>query len=215
MNNTKIIGIVVVLGLIIGGVFLFGGEGEGEPVASGNKLDIIDTVSSFYVGALKDLNITPAPELCQSKIPTAEMVRTIYERGNEAQVLVTSKDKSNTTQAVVKLNKGNSGWEISNIKCSAGEFAPEKEFSFENEGYLIKTSVPKPYNSKNWHLVYEQNGQTGNVTPLIFDAKSECIALDATKSTCKPDKLTELTKVRIKGQLTERGALVTQLEVVK
>jgi hypothetical protein len=109
----------------------------------------------------------------------------------------------------------NGGWYIDNIQCSFGEFAEEKEFSFEKEGFLLKNSVPSPYNSKNWHLVFAENGQDGHVVPLFFDSESQCTDLDGNKSVCKPDQFTETTGVFIRGQMTERGVSVKQQTLVK
>ena len=90
-----------------------------------------------------------------------------------------------------------------------------KEFSFEQEGFLIKTSVPKPFNNKNWHLVFTQDGKPGNVVPLIFDAKSQCTNLEGVKAVCKLDQFKEVDKVLVRGGMTERGATVVNLEFVK
>ena len=130
-------------------------------------------------------------------------------------MLVTSKDKAVTKQAVVDLIKSDDSWMISGIQCTDGDVAPVKEFSFEQTGFLIKASVPKPYNNKNWHLVFTQDGKAGNVVPLIFDAKSQCTSIDGTKAVCKPEQFAETNKVVVRGGMTERGATVAQLEFVK
>ena len=167
------------------------------------------------VSAQKDSNTTTDPVLCQTTVPEGISMRRVYMSEDEAQILVTSKDKNVTSQAFVTLNKYNDGWYINDIQCSLGEFAPEREFSFEKGGYLLKGSIPKPYNPKNWHLVFEDNGEPGHVVPLLFDSGSQCVGLDGGKSVCKPDQFTEATKVFVRGQMTERGANVKQLEFVK
>ncbi len=164
--------------------------------------------------AQKDSNTTTDPVLCQSTVPEDISMRRVFTSENEAQILVTSKDKNVTNQAFVTLNKYNNGWYINDIQCSLGEFAPEREFSFEKEGYLLKNSIPKPYNNKNWHLIFEDNGEPGHVVPLLFDSESQCTSLDGSKSVCKPDQFIEATKVFVRGQMTERGANVKQLEFV-
>lgn len=166
-------------------------------------------VASLQSGA------TPDPVLCQSVVPKDIVLRNVFEKATEAQLLVTSKDKSVTKQAVVDLNKSGDSWVISGIQCNDGETAPIKEFSFEQEGFLIKTSVPKPYNNKNWHLVFTQDGKAGNVVPLILDSKSQCTSIEGVKAVCKPDQFTEASKVIVRGGMTERGATVLQLEFVK
>lgn len=155
------------------------------------------------------------PVLCQTVVPQEVVFRNIYEQGSEAQMLVTSKDKKVTKQAVVSLTKSDDSWVISEIECTDGEVAPVKEFSFEQTGFLIKDSVPKPFNNKNWHLVFTQDGRAGNVVPLIFDAKSQCTSIDGVKAVCKPEQFKETNKVLVRGGMTERGATVAQLEFVK
>lgn len=160
-------------------------------------------------------NATPDPVLCQKVVPENISTRTVYEKKDEAQLLVMSRDKKVTEQAIVTLVKSSDGWHINNIECSLGEIAPEREFSFEKQGFLIKTSVPKPFNNKNWHLVFEENGKLGNVVPLFFDASSQCTSIDGIKAVCKPDQFKEAEKVSVHGQMSERGVTVKRLEYVK
>lgn len=164
---------------------------------------------------LKQSGATLDPVLCQTVIPEKISMRTVYENTEKAQILVMSRDKKVTEQALITLIKYNDGWYINDIQCSAGEFGVEREFSFESEGYLLKDSIPPPYNSKNWHLVFEENGQTGNVMPIFFDSESQCTSLDGSKSVCKPDQFKEAVKVFVHGQMTERGVSVKQQEFVK
>ena len=167
------------------------------------------------ISAQKDSDTTTDPVLCQTTIPEDISIRRVYMSEDEAQILITSKDKNVTNQAFVILNRYNEGWYINDIQCSLGEFAPERKFSFEKAGYLLKDSIPKPYDPKNWHLVFEDNGELGHVVPLLFDSESQCIGIDGSKSVCKPDQFTEAIKVFVRSQMTERGADVKQLEFVK
>lgn len=167
------------------------------------------------VSALKQSGTASDPVLCQTAIPENISTRTVFENAEQAQILVTSKDKKVTEQAIVTLMKYKEGWYIDDIECSLGEFAPEREFSFEREGHLLKDSIPPPYDSKNWHLVFEENNELGHVVPLFFSSESQCTSLDKSKSVCKPDQFTEATKVFIRGQMSERGVSVKQLEFVK
>jgi len=155
------------------------------------------------------------PVLCQSVVPQSITIRNVYAQRDTAQSLVTSKDKNVTKQAVVSLSKSGDSWLINEIECTDGEVAPEREFSFDKEGFLIKGSVPKPYNNKNWHLVFIQDGKAGNVVPLIFDTKSQCTSVEGVKAVCKPEQFKETSQVRVRGGMTERGATVTHLEFVK
>jgi hypothetical protein len=167
------------------------------------------------VSALENPSTVIDPVLCMTAVPEAIVTRKVYENTDKAEALVNSKDKKVTEEAVVGLKKQNDMWLIDEIKCSGGEFAPEKEFTFEGTGFLLKGSIPPPYSSKNWHLIYEENGTAGNVVPLIFDSKSQCTSLDGNKAVCKPDQFKETNKVSIKGQMTERGASVQSLVFVE
>jgi len=171
-------------------------------------------LSTKVVAALTS-GATLDPVLCQSVVPQSITIRNVYAQANIAQSLVTSKDKNVTKQAVVSLSKSGDRWLISEIQCTDGEVAPEREFSFDKEGFLIKGSVPKPYNNKNWHLVFTQDGKAGNVVPLIFDTKSQCTSLEGVKAVCKPEQFKETSQVRVRGGMTERGATVMYLEFVK
>lgn len=165
--------------------------------------------------AQKDSNDTTDPVLCQTTVPEGISTRRVYINEDEAQILVTSKDKNVTGQALVTLAKYKEGWYINDIECSLGEFAPEREFSFEKEGYLMKDSIPAPYNPKDWHLVFEDNGQQGHVVPLFFNSESQCTNLDGNTSVCKPEQFNEAEKVSVRGQMTELGADIKQLKFVK
>jgi hypothetical protein len=174
-----------------------------------------ETLRDKLGNALKAAGTTTDPVLCQKVVPINISTRNIFQQKDRAQVLVTSRDKKVTEQAIVTLNKNSDGWYINDIQCSLGEFAPEREFSFEKEGFLLKTSIPKPYDPKNWHLIFTENGEQGHVVPLFFDATSQCTSLNGTKSVCKPEQFTEATKVSVHAQMSERGASVKQLEFIK
>lgn len=246
MNKTKIIGVVVVLLVIVGGIWLFSrGGSSGQQVS---KLDAVDTVGTFYdqwLNALKNPsaadpnkatlvkspllgkelkdrlakeianNTSPDPVLCQTKVPEKITTSRVYEKAEEAQLLVMSRAKDASEAAIVTLAKLDGGWYINKIECSKGDIPPVREFSFEKEGFLLKASVPAPYDKKNWHLVFEENGELGHVAPLFFDATSECTSLDGKKSVCKPAEFKEATKVSVHAQMTERGATVKKMEFIK
>lgn len=165
--------------------------------------------------APKQSDTTPDPVLCQTVIPEEISIRSVYEQENKAQILVTSKDTKVTNQATVTLIGSNNSWYIDSIECSLGEFGVEREFSFEKGGFILKSSIPSPFNPKDWHLIFEENGELGHVVPLFYDSESQCTSLDGSKSVCTPDKFTEATKVFVRGQMTERGLSVKQQEFVK
>jgi len=177
--------------------------------------DMLSKTLSEQIVKAQALGTKPDPVMCQKVVPEGISTRTIYEKDKEAQMLVTSRDKKVAESAIVTLTKSGDEWTIEKIECSLGEVAPVKEFSFEKQGFLLKTSVPKPFDSKNWHLVFEENGELGHVVPLFFDTKSQCIKTDGTKAVCKPAEFKEATKVMVYGQMSERGATVVKLEFVK
>lgn len=179
------------------------------------KLPVVSSELSAKLTAALQAGTTPDPVLCQSVVPQGITLRNVYVQGDDAQMLVTSKDKSVTNQAVITLNKTSDSWVINKIDCNNGEVAPVKEFTFEQEGFLIKSSVPKPFNNKNWHIVFTQEGKAGNVVPLLFDSKSQCTSIEGVKSVCKPDTFVEANKVLVHGQMTEKGATVVSMEFVK
>lgn len=153
------------------------------------------------------------PVLCQTTRPETVTGRIVSQTETETRVLVLSKDKTITAQSVFTLTRHNDGWFIEDIECFAGEFAPEREFSFEKEGYLLK-SVPPPLNAEHWHIVFEEDGELGHFAPLFFNADSACLAPDKSESVCSPDQFTEATKVRVYGQMTESGVEVKRIEFV-
>ncbi len=244
MKNKKIIGIVVLLAVVVFAVITLKG-GSTQQVSKLDITDTVGDFYSQWLKSAQDSNVSPNkaklakspilskvlrehlaselknptsgvdPVLCQTVVPEGFSTRNVYQKDTEAQILVTSKDKNVSEQAIFTLTKLNDGWYINTIECSPGEFAPEREFTFESEGFLLKDSIPAPYNKKNWHLVYEEKGVQGNVVPLIFDKDSQCTDLDGKKAVCKPDQLTETAKTSIKGQMTEYGVSVKQLQLIK
>lgn len=154
------------------------------------------------------------PVLCQSVTPQKTRSRTLYEEENKAQVQVLGRLEGEklSEQAVVTLERKNDAWRITEIQCLQGESAPEREFTFDREGYLLK-SVPEPLDANYWHLVFEQNGTKGHTVPLFTD-EAECTLLDGTIETCDMSKVDEATRAKVKGQMTESGVSVQFIELV-
>jgi len=82
------------------------------------------------------------------------------------------------------------------------------------EGNLLK-SVPPPYDPNYWHLVYAQNGTLGYVVPLFFSAMSMCTDIRGNESVCDPSQFIEVQKVMLRGDMTELGVEVKQLEFIQ
>ncbi|MCR4260847.1 MAG: YbjP/YqhG family protein [Candidatus Colwellbacteria bacterium] len=151
------------------------------------------------------------PVLCQTRVPSGISARPVYEKTDKAQVLVMSREQGALEQAIVTLTRNNDGWYIDDILCSPGEFPPDREFSFQKEGFLLK-SVEPPLDSRYWHLVFEENNEQGHVVPLFFDIESVCINLDGQESACFPEQFTEPLKALVSGEMNELGVLVKRLE---
>jgi hypothetical protein len=62
--------------------------------------------------------------------------------------------------------------------------------------------------------VYEEDGKMGNAAPLYFTAESTCADAEGNSETCDVSKFMETSKALIKGQMTESGVEVSQLELV-
>lgn len=160
------------------------------------------------------LDASPDPVLCTTKTPEKLNTSRVFEEADKAQLLVMSREKNASEAAIVTLAK-DGGWYIDTIECTKGDIPPVREFAFEKEGNLLKGSIPKPFDPKNWHLVFEDNGVKGNVVPLFFDATSQCTSLDGKTAVCKPAEFKEVAKVFIQAQMTERGATVKNLKFIK
>lgn len=154
------------------------------------------------------------PVLCQTTVPERVTGRVVSSQENETRVLIMARDKTLTAQSVFTLKKHKDGWFIEDIECFAGEFAPAREFTFEKEGFLLK-SVPPPYNPENWHLVFEDNGELGHVVPLFITASSSCTATDASVTACSFDQFSEAKKARVYGNMTEMGVDIARLEFLE
>lgn len=153
------------------------------------------------------------PVLCRSVDPEQLSARPVYTRDDEAKVLITSSNPEQFEQSIVTLMSHNNGWYISGIECAAGEFAPEREFTFEQKGFLLK-SVPAPYDSNRWHIVFEQDGQAGFVAPLSFNGGSMCSG-GGSETVCDQNSFVEPSEVMVRGQMTETGVEVQKLEFVE
>lgn len=152
------------------------------------------------------------PVLCQTTVPSRIFALLVSERADIAEVLVMSREEGALEQAIITLMKHNGGWYIDSILCSPGEFAPEKEFSFQMEGSLTK-DVNSPFDPQYWHLVFEENNEQGHIVPLFFDADSTCINSDGQESVCSSEQFTESSEAFVSGELTELGVEVKRLEL--
>jgi hypothetical protein len=153
------------------------------------------------------------PILCQLELPERIGVKSIYKDETGAQVVVVARGTRVPQQALVTLELINNGWLLTNIECSDGEIAPEREFSFVNEGFLLRTSLQPPLDSSKWHLIYSKDDVPGHAIPLLFDESSMCILADGGESVCSTESLTEASKASLKGAMQEAGVLIKRLEI--
>lgn len=153
------------------------------------------------------------PVLCQTNIPTKLGVRPVYANDATAELQVLSRfnDDRSSDYALVQLEVVDAAWQITNISCQSGESAPEKEFSFTQTGYLLK-SVPPPLDDSRWHLVFAQGADLDQTVPLFFTATSTCVALDGAETTCSTDSFTEARRATVIGNMVEAGVQVQRLE---
>ncbi len=153
------------------------------------------------------------PVLCGKTADVKISTRRVFESENESQILVTSKDKEQTGQTMFKILKYKEGWYIDDITCSPGEFGEDKEFTFEREGFLVKGSNLESFDSALWYIVFEEDGQPGHYAPLVLGSKSVCVDKDGKENTCDTEKFSDLSKIFVRGQMTEGGVDVVKLEV--
>lgn len=153
--------------------------------------------------------------MCQTETPTRFVTKAVYTFDREAQILVLARGlpEKSSRQAVVDLVAEDGKWVIAGITCTDGESAPEREFTFEQDGFLLK-SVPPPLNPDFWHLVFTERGTPGHTVPLFFSDESTCVSVSGDESICNPDSLPEAHAAVIKGQMTEAGVNVVRVELV-
>lgn len=250
MKKEYVILLGVLIVLVIGGVFLFGGSksvekndpgniGEAGGVA-GDPLDLTIDFYTEWLGVVTQEDVDPHtspvasnpllssrmqeliksfdaadaepdPILCQNEVPSDLRSRPVFVHDDSAQILITPRNGDDLLQQIqVTLKMGGTGWLITDIICTNGEVAPDREFSFAREGQLLK-DVPPPLNREYWHLVFEQNGVMGHTVPLFFETESICISQEGIESGCNQENFTQTAKVFIEGEMTEAGLAVKRL----
>lgn len=184
-----------------------------DPIASSLVQDSrLSKQVQSYIKEARSNGVTVDPVLCQSEIPEKVRAKEIFASDTQAKVQVLGRGSTGKSpeQAMVTLAVVDGQWQIQEIACLLGESAPEREFTFDREGFLLK-SVPPPLNPDYWHLVFEENGEKGHTAPLFFDGNSTCIALDGTESVCDESTFTDATRARVQGNMTEVGVEVVRV----
>lgn len=186
-----------------------------DPYAAGLATDaMLGTAVQLYLAEAQNTESAIDPVLCVAQTPDKVRAKSVFTNATEAKVQVLSRGEGEKSPeyAVVSVMAVDGAWQISEIECVSGESAPEREFSFEERGFLLKENVPAPYDSANWHIVFSQNGQLGYMAPLFFDGESVCVT-DDSESVCDVANLSEATKVFVQAQMTEAGAQVKRLQL--
>lgn len=186
-----------------------------DPITAGlAELPVLSSEVRAYILEAENTRLPNGQEvvLCQLETPDRIGTKILFQEELTAQVMVLARggEAKSPFQAQVDLKAVGGKWQISKIHCSQGEVAPISEFSFDKEGYLLK-SVPPPLDSNYWHLVYEENGKLGHTTPLDFDQSSICLAADGIESICDPATFIEPTLVQVQAEMLETGAVVKKL----
>jgi hypothetical protein len=170
-------------------------------------------LSAKLIETQSDDTLEVDPVLCLATLPEKIRAKSVFELEDQVQFVISAaRDKVLTGQSVVTLNRLNEGWYIDEISCSDGETAPVREFTFENEGFLLKSVLP-PLDSQYWHLVYEKNGQGGHAAPLFFGAESICIDASGSENVCDINEFTEASGAFVQGEMTESGMNVQRLQL--
>ncbi len=186
-----------------------------SPYTSGvlDQAVLSDEVRTYITDAQKS-GQTLDPVLCQTVTPKKVRAKESFNADGKAEVLVLGRGagEKSSEQAAVSLQVVDGAWQITAITCASGEQAPEREFAFDNEGFLLKGQAP--LNPDYWYLVYEQNGEAGHTVPLFFGAESTCIALDESEAVCDEVSFVNPSKVRIQAGMTEEGAQVQRMTLL-
>ncbi|MAZ56167.1 hypothetical protein CL653_00010 [bacterium] len=163
---------------------------------------------------LANLNEKPNrdPILCLDILPDKVSSKQLYTNSEETQLIVFSKEYPMAGQSIITMGAAKGGWYIKDISCSE-EFDEPGEFSFEHAGNLLKT-VPAPYDSQYWHLVFEQDGVFGHLVPMLFNEESICISQDGSESVCNENSLIETKPVVLRGNMIEAGVEVKELQLL-
>ncbi len=157
------------------------------------------------------------PVFCQNSIPDKFRSRSMSKQDEMVQILVISSNEQAQEygQAAVTLEKHNDLWEIARIDCGNLEQAPDTgEFNFNQEGRLLRDSLPDSFSRDSWYIVYSQNDIPGHTVPLLLDDKSMCTTQEGNVISCADFAFYEAVHVYVQGQMTEAGVDVHQVKIL-
>jgi len=191
---------------------------ETDPYKAGLSTDAVlsDSVRTYIVDSQRNGAVLEHdPVLCLSSVPEKIRAKLIFTSNISAEVQVLGRSGVEKTPeyAVVGLKAVDGKWIINTISCVYGESAPEREFAFDQEGFLLK-GVPPQLNPDFWYLVFEENGEAGHFAPLSFDAASICVSTEGNEGTCDPNQFINPSKAHVQGGMTEAGAVVQRIQML-
>lgn len=183
-----------------------------SPVSIKDFLAQEDAVTDDFRQKAEVLSVDPI--LCQPTTPERVGVKEIFVGSDSAQVMIIARGGEKTSRnSVVTLEVVKNQWIISDITCSSGEVAePAGEYTFVRTGLLAKDSVPAPYDSSAWHVLYTNTEGTAGAAELLFDTGSVCMVGGVTGA-CDQSLWQEGVVVEVKADLQEAGALVRRIEI--
>lgn len=177
-----------------------------------NSDALIPEVQQYIIGAQNEESLID-PVLCLESIPPRVGAKKVFVTEDKAQYLLLPRGIGGVSpqRAVVDVGVIDNTWKITSIDCVNGESAPEREFTFERNGYLLKTDEP-PLDPNNWYLVFEENGIDGHHAPLFFSESSECTSGSGEVFICDPNSFANPAAATVKGEMTEAGVEVASVE---
>lgn len=178
-----------------------------------NAAPLTSELRATLLERIAQTDVAVDPIICQANLPERIGAKSIFTNDTEAQVIVVARGQKVPEQALVTLQAIDGKWVLSDVFCSQGEVAPEREFTFEQAGNILKQSLQPPLDPAQWHLIYTKDTVAGYAIPLLFTAESMCIATDGVEQVCNPDQLAEATAVFIQGEMQEAGVRVQRMSL--
>lgn len=176
---------------------------------------LTDEVKTQIADAKQNTEDTLDPVLCQYNYPTRIGSKLSFNQDGKAQFLILPRGIGIVPErAVVDLEHRNGGWKIAKIECVSGESAPDREFAFEKQGFLLKNDQP-PLDANTWYIVFEENGLDGHFAPLSFAADSMCYDNEGTESVCDESRFVNASQLIVKGGMSEVGVDVKRIEFLE
>lgn len=179
-----------------------------------NDTTLSGAVQEYIKKEAENDTATVDPVMCQTTVPEKIGAKYVYQLEDTAQVIVLPRGVTVPERAIITLELQDTAWQIIDIVCVSGESAPVREFSFVQTGNLLK-NVPAPLDSQYWHIVFEEDGEAGHTAPLFFGPQSTCVLSEGTEQVCDTSTLYEAAAVTVKGEMTEAGVDVIQLQFLE